>query len=134
MPLMDYLAKGVMQTLSKEDFRRIMNDTLDHMLRVMSRKERMEFIDDMVNNAVSMMLSGLSTDEKAQLLRDMLPKVLSQFSDLPSQLTPSPSTQPSSATAVPVAAATSIVTDTGAPTLSGDDTSGPRAEPSAPHA
>ncbi len=134
MPLMDYLAKGVMQTLSKEDFRRIMNDTLDHMLRVMSRKERMEFIDDMVNNAVSMMLSGLSTDEKAQLLRDMLPKVLSQFPDLPSQLTPSPSTQSSSTTAVPVAAATSIVTDTGAPALSGDDTSGPRAEPSAPHA
>src|SRR5579859_3831959 len=68
-----------MQSLSKDDFRRIMNDTLDHMLRVMSRRERMEFIDDIVNNAVSRMLAGLSNEEKAQLLQRMLPAVLAQF-------------------------------------------------------
>lgn len=86
MPIIDYLAKGVMQTLGKDDFRRIMNDTLDHMLRVMSRRERMEFISDMVNNAVARMLTGMTTEEKATLLREMLPGVLSQFPNLAEEL------------------------------------------------
>ncbi len=86
MPIIDYLAKGMMHTLSKDDFRRIMNDTLDHMLRVMSRRERKEFIDDMVTNAVSKMLTGLSNEEKADLLRGMLPRVLEQFPSLGEEL------------------------------------------------
>lgn len=105
MPIIDYLAKGVMQTLSKDDFRRIMNDTLDHMLRVMSRRERMEFINDIVNNAVARMLTGLSTEEKAALLREMLPGVLSQFPNLAEELDRRRTSGDASANAEPGASA-----------------------------
>lgn len=86
MPLIERFARGVVETLGKDDFRRIMNDTLDHMLRVMSRRERMEFISDMVNNAVARMLTGMSTEEKAALLKEMLPGVLSQFPNFAEEL------------------------------------------------
>ena len=60
MPLIERFARGVVETLGKDDFRRIMNDTLDHMLRTMSRRERMEFCENLVDHSVERMLHGLT--------------------------------------------------------------------------
>ncbi|HEY8745014.1 MAG TPA: hypothetical protein VIU62_18145, partial [Chloroflexota bacterium] len=64
MALIERFARGVVETLGKDDFRRIMNDTLDHMLRAMTRRERMQFCEDLVDHSVERMLRGLTTEEK----------------------------------------------------------------------
>ena len=79
MALIERFARGVVETLGKDDFRRIMNDTLDHMLRAMTRRERMQFCEDLVDHSVERMLRGLTTEEKEQLLASLLPRILQHF-------------------------------------------------------
>lgn len=79
MPLIDRLARGVIETLGKDDFRRIMNDTLDHMLRTMTRRERMQFCVDIVDMAVRRLLEGLDAAEKEQLASELLPRLFDRF-------------------------------------------------------
>ncbi|MFI5268027.1 MAG: hypothetical protein ACHQ7M_11680 [Chloroflexota bacterium] len=79
MTLIERFARGVVDTLGKDDFRRIMNDTLDHMLRSMTRRERMQFCEDLVDNSVERMLRGLTNEEKERLFASLLPRILQHF-------------------------------------------------------
>ena len=79
MTLIERFARGVIDTLGKDDFRRIMNDTLDHMLRSMTRRERMQFCEDLVDHSVERMLHGLTNEEKERLFASLLPRILQQF-------------------------------------------------------
>jgi len=79
MALIERFARGVVETLGKDDFRRIMNDTLDHMLRAMTRRERMQFCEDLVDHSVERMLRGLTHEEKEQLFASLLPRILQHF-------------------------------------------------------
>ena len=102
MALIERFARGVVETLGKDDFRRIMNETLDHMLRTMTRRERMQFCEDLVDHAVGRMLSGLTDEEKARLFTSMLPRIMQHFpergGDADAMLAGTP---PSSGPAVP---------------------------------
>ncbi|MCL4543655.1 MAG: hypothetical protein M1118_03480 [Chloroflexi bacterium] len=79
MSLIDRIARGVIETIGKDDFRRIMNETLDHMLRTMTRRERMQFCVEIVDQSVRRLLEGLSSEEKAQLTATLVPRLLAQF-------------------------------------------------------
>ena len=79
MALIERFARGVVETLGKDDFRRIMNDTLDHMLRAMTRRERMQFCEDLVDHSVDRMLQGLTDEEKERLFASLLPRILRHF-------------------------------------------------------
>lgn len=79
MALVERFARGVVETLGKDDFRRIMNETLDHMLRQMTRRERMQFCEDLVDHSVERMLRGLSNEEKERLFASLLPRILRRF-------------------------------------------------------
>lgn len=79
MTLIERFARGVVDTLGKDDFRRIMNDTLDHMLRSMTRRERIQFCEDLVDHSVERMLRGLTNEEKERLFASLLPRILQQF-------------------------------------------------------
>jgi hypothetical protein len=79
MALIERFARGVVETLGKDDFRRIMNETLDHMLRTMTRRERMQFCEDLVDHSVERMLRGLTNEEKQELFASMLPRILQHF-------------------------------------------------------
>jgi hypothetical protein len=79
MALIERFARGVVETLGKDDFRRIMNETLDHMLRTMTRRERMQFCEDLVDHSVARMLQGLTSEEKERLFASLLPRILQHF-------------------------------------------------------
>jgi hypothetical protein len=79
LTLIERFARGVVDTLGKDDFRRIMNDTLDHMLRSMTRRERMQFCEDLVDHSVERMLRGLTNEEKERLFASLLPRILQHF-------------------------------------------------------
>lgn len=79
MALIERFARGVVETLGKDDFRRIMNETLDHMLRSMTRRERMQFCEDLVDHSVQRMLQGLTNEEKERLFSSLLPRILQHF-------------------------------------------------------
>jgi hypothetical protein len=79
MALIERFARGVVQTLGKDDFRRIMNETLDHMLRTMTRGERLQFCEDLVDHSVERMLRGLTNEEKERLFASLLPRILRHF-------------------------------------------------------
>ena len=79
MTLIERFARGVVDTLGKDDFRRIMNDTLDHMLRSMTRRERIQFCEDLVDHSVERMLRGLTNEEKERLFASLLPRILQHF-------------------------------------------------------
>lgn len=79
MTLIERFARGVVETLGKDDFRRIMNDTLDHMLRQMTRRERMQFCENLVDHSVERMLQGLTNEEKQQLFASLFPRILRHF-------------------------------------------------------
>ncbi len=79
MALIERFARGVVETLGKDDFRRIMNETLDHMLNSMSKRDRLRFCEDLVDHSVEQMLTGLSNEEKMALFQSMLPRILQHF-------------------------------------------------------
>lgn len=79
MALIERFARGVVDSLGKDDFRRIMNETLDHMLRQMTRRERMQFCEELVDHSVERMLRGLTTEEKERLFSTLVPRILRHF-------------------------------------------------------
>jgi uncharacterized membrane-anchored protein YjiN (DUF445 family) len=73
------VAQELINTLTVEDLKEIMDDTVDTVLSRMSPEERMNFSRQIVGDAVGKMLNGLTDEQRATLLRDLLPIILREF-------------------------------------------------------
>lgn len=70
------VANELIQQLTPEDLKEIMDSTIVTVLDKMGPAERLEFSKDIVNNAVTRILENFSPEERADLLRDLLPEIL----------------------------------------------------------
>lgn len=73
------VAQELIKTLSVEDLKEIMDDTMDTVLSHMSPAERMRFSREIVGDSVGKMLASLSDEQRTDLLRDLLPVILREF-------------------------------------------------------
>lgn len=73
------VAQELIKTLTVEDLKEIMDDTVDTVLTHMTPAQRMDFSREIVGSAVGKMLEGLTTEQRADLMRDLLPLILREF-------------------------------------------------------
>lgn len=73
------VAHELIKTLTIEDLKEIMDDTVDTVLSHMTPEERMVFSRAIVGDAVGTMLTGLTDEQRVTLLRDLLPIILREF-------------------------------------------------------
>ncbi|HBY96600.1 MAG: hypothetical protein M5U01_01235 [Ardenticatenaceae bacterium] len=73
------VANELIKTLTVEDLKEIMDDTVDTVLSHMTPEERMAFSREIVGNAVGRMLTSLNDEQRTALLRDLLPIILHEF-------------------------------------------------------
>lgn len=73
------VAQELIKTLTIEDLKEIMDDTIDTVLSRMTPEERMAFSQQIVGDAVGKMLASLSDEQRVALLRHLLPIILREF-------------------------------------------------------
>ncbi len=73
------VANELIQQLTPEDLKEIMNSTIVSVLGQMTPEQRLAFSKDIVNNAFVQMLSGFSDEQRLDLLRTLLPTILSEM-------------------------------------------------------
>ena len=74
--LFKQVATQVIENLTVQDLKEIMDDTVDTVLARMDSQERMDFAYDIITDALHKMLDGLSEEQRQQLL---LPVILAEF-------------------------------------------------------
>lgn len=72
------VANEIIQQLTPEDMKEIMNSTIDTVLEKMGPDERLAFSKEIVNNAVTKILSDFSEAQRVELVRALLPTLLTQ--------------------------------------------------------
>lgn len=77
--LFKQVAQQVIESLTVQDLKEIMDDTIDTVLVRMTPEERMDFSYDIITDALHKMLEGLSEEQRQQLLLEILPVILSEF-------------------------------------------------------
>lgn len=77
--LFKQVAAQVIENLTVQDLKEIMDDTVDTVLTRMDRQERMDFAYDIITDALRKMLDGLDEDQRQQLLLEILPVILAEF-------------------------------------------------------
>lgn len=70
------VANELIQQLTPEDLKEIMDSTIITVLGKMGPAERLEFSKDIVNNAVARILENFSPAERAELLKELLPEIM----------------------------------------------------------
>lgn len=70
------VANELIQQLTPEDMKEIMDSTIITVLDKMGPAERLEFSKEIVNNAVTRILENFTADERAELLRELLPEIM----------------------------------------------------------
>lgn len=70
------VANELIQQLTPEDMKEIMDSTIVTVLDKMGPAERLEFSKEIVTNAVTRILENFSAEERAELLRDLLPEIM----------------------------------------------------------
>ncbi len=77
--LFKQVARQVIESLTVEDLKEIMNDTVDTVLSYMEPDERFEFSYEIITNALHKMLEGLTSEQRQELLQRILPVILAEF-------------------------------------------------------
>ncbi len=77
--LFKVVASEVIATLTVDDLKDIMNDTVATVLERMDPQERMAFSLDIVSRSFEQMLDGLDQEERKQLLQQLLPNILGEL-------------------------------------------------------
>jgi len=79
MGLFSRIAQQAVHTLSKDELEQIMNSALDRMLNTMTKEERIDFIQSMVEKGIVNLLTDMDSDDKAKLVNSLLPQILRQL-------------------------------------------------------
>ncbi|MBA3530898.1 MAG: hypothetical protein H0T73_03100 [Ardenticatenales bacterium] len=82
------VANELIQQLTPEDLKEIMDSTIDTVLSKMSPDEQLAFSKDIVNNAVSKILVGFNEEQRINLLQALLPSILREIGQDLSQMEP----------------------------------------------
>lgn len=77
--LFKQVAQQVIESLTVQDLKEIMDDTVDTVLLHMDRDERMAFSYDIITNALQKMLAGLTEEQRQELFLQILPVILAEF-------------------------------------------------------
>jgi uncharacterized tellurite resistance protein B-like protein len=73
------VANELIQQLTPEDLKEIMDSTIDTVLSQMTPEQRLEFSKDIVNNAIGKLLAGFSDEQRTELVTSLIPTVLSEL-------------------------------------------------------
>lgn len=73
------VANELIQQLTPDDLKEIMDSTIETVLAGMTPEQRLEFSKDIVNNAVRQILVGFDDEQRMELLRELLPSILGQM-------------------------------------------------------
>jgi len=79
MGLFSRIAQQAVHTLNKDELEQIMNSALDRMLNTMTKEERIDFIQSIVEKGIVNLLTDMDSDDKAKLMNSLLPQILRQF-------------------------------------------------------
>lgn len=70
------VANQLIQQLTPEDLKEIMDSTIETVLARMTPEQRLDFSKDIVNSAVGKILAGFDEQQRAELLTELLPTIL----------------------------------------------------------
>ena len=73
------VANELIQQMTPEDLKEIMDNTVVTVLEKMGPEERLEFSKEIVNNAVDRILSGFDETQRHELVRALLPVLLTKI-------------------------------------------------------
>jgi hypothetical protein len=73
------VANELIQQLTPEDLKEIIDSTIDTVLGQMSPEERLAFSTDIVNNAITKLLAGFSEEQRIQLVSALVPTILREL-------------------------------------------------------
>jgi Mg/Co/Ni transporter MgtE len=79
MGLFSRIAQQAVHTLNKDELEQIMNSALDRMLNTMTKEERIDFIQSIVEKGIVNLLTDMDSDDKAKLMNSLLPQILRQL-------------------------------------------------------
>lgn len=73
------VANEIIQQLTPEDLKEIMNSTIDTVLSQMTPEQRLAFSSEIVNSAFVQLLSGFNDQQRLELLHELLPTILREM-------------------------------------------------------
>lgn len=73
------VANELIQQLTPEDLKEIMDSTIDTILSRMTPEQRLEFSKDIVNNAIGKLLAGFSDEQRTELVTSLIPTILREL-------------------------------------------------------
>ena len=79
MGLFSRIAQQAVQTLSKDELEHLMNSAMERMLNTMTKEERIDFIQSIVEKGIVNLLTDMDSDDKAKLMNSLLPQILRQL-------------------------------------------------------
>lgn len=79
MGLFSRIAQQAVHTLNKDELEQIMNSALDRMLNTMTKEERVDFIQSIVEKGIVNLLTDMGSDDKTKLMNSLLPQILRQL-------------------------------------------------------
>ena len=79
MNILGGMAQRLVQSIGKEDLEGIVTSAIDRMFSVMTKEERMKFVQDMVERSTTKIFERLGSAERAELVNSLLPGVLREL-------------------------------------------------------
>ena len=79
MDILARMAQRLVQSMSKEDLERIINSAIERMLMVMTKEERIGFVQGMAERSMVKLLEALDRDDRAKLMNALLPQILKEL-------------------------------------------------------
>lgn len=73
------VANEIIQQLTPEDLKEIMDSTIETVLAQMSPEQRLAFAQEIVSSAFTQMLGDFNDEQRLELLRTLLPTILSEM-------------------------------------------------------
>lgn len=70
------VANELIQQMTPDDLREIMDNTIVVVLSKMTQEQRLEFSQEVVNNSINHMLDGLTVEQRVELIQSVLPVIL----------------------------------------------------------
>lgn len=70
------VANELVQQLTPEDLKEIMDSTIVTVLNKMEPAERLEFSKSIVTNAMTQILENFTPEQRGELVRELLPEIL----------------------------------------------------------
>ena len=72
------VANELIQQLTPEDLKEIMDSTIATVLQSMTPEQRLDFSKEIVTSAVTQILSGFDDQQRAELVHSILPHLLQE--------------------------------------------------------